>query len=392
MHSHKGVSLILHKKVSPPTSPSSPSSPFSSHKSTSLVCYKSSQEYVGPHAVSPVVDYVRWLDLCESSDESAEIFAIFPHKVILRIFQELDFTDIVSFSMVSRRCMTHTLDPSFWHSILKRDWKDWRGYSEVLKQYNIAPIWNGNIKSTEEDTLALKHAYLTLATCKLPLAERRDYLDSTGSWWAKDEFKLVNSKESEFGKVIKQKTKLFQCSVSLKYPPKGWYDVVWRMKIDKLVGEPEFGFNTTVETMDIRNKNPSNDRYSYVATKQDFAQVIGKGWFYFVLPYAVLVEPYKTVRNLKEMKLRKAMKINFEFTTFNKNAQWDFGSGHGFTIDYVAIRPHIHYNIPRANRYSSGSNSSHSSSDSGIAWKSARMIQRRASVILGPRWSAKLLD
>ncbi|CAG8658404.1 5696_t:CDS:2, partial [Acaulospora colombiana] len=356
------------KKVSPPSSPFS----SSTTATTSFTCYKSNQEYTGPYAACPIVDYVRWQDLCETSEEAAEIFARFPHSIILRVLRELDFTDIVSFSRVNRRCMTHTLDPSFWHSILKRDWKDWRGYAEVLKRYNIAPTWNGNIKSTEEDTLALKHAYLTLATCKLPMSERRDYLDSTGSWWAKDEFKL--------------------CSVSLKYPPRGWYDVVWRMRIDKIVGEPEFGFNTTVETMDVRNKNRSEDRYCYVATKQDFTQVIGKGWFYFVLPYAALVEPYKTVRNLKEMKLRKAMKINFELTTFNKNAQWDFNSGHGFTIDYVAIRPHIHYDLPRINRYSSGSNSSHCSTDSGIAWKSARMIQKRASVILGPKWSAKLLD
>lgn len=58
--------------------------------------------------------------------------------------------------------MTHTLDPCFWHSMLQRNFKGWRDYDAVLKRYNIAPVWNGNIKSTEEDTLALKHAYMTL--------------------------------------------------------------------------------------------------------------------------------------------------------------------------------------------------------------------------------------
>ncbi|CAG8498245.1 11046_t:CDS:2 [Diversispora eburnea] len=237
MPSYKGISLILHKKHIPSSSPSL------------FTSYKSHQEYTGPYNITPRVDYVRWQEVCETSQEATELFSRFPHDIILRILRELDFTDIVSFSKVSRRCMTHTLDPYFWHSMLQRDWKGWHDYDTVLKKYNIHPVWNGNIKSTEEDTLALKRAYMTLATYKLYLAERKDESDSMKTLWEKEEFKLGHTKESNFGKVIKQKSKLFQCSVKFMYPPRGWYDVMWRIKVDKLIGEPEYAFDATVETI-----------------------------------------------------------------------------------------------------------------------------------------------
>ncbi|CAG8535098.1 5465_t:CDS:10, partial [Dentiscutata heterogama] len=322
----------------------------------------------------PIVDYVRWQDVSETSIEATELFSKMHHEIILNILKELDLTDILAFCMVNRRCRLHTQDPYFWHYILKRDWKDWIGFEKVLKRYNIDPELTEKFKSIDDDTLNLKRAYMTLATFKYPMSERRDEsTDGAGSWWDNEEFKLIPSKESEFGSVIKQRTKLFQLQVCIKYPSRGWYDVVWRLKIDKLSGEPEFGFYTTVDTMDFKDQRTSTQVYKYIAQKSDFTRVIGKGWFCFILPYPILIEPYKSVRNPKDMSLRKTTNCLLELTTFNKNARWGHSSDNGFTIDYVALRPHVHYDIPRGNRNSSGSTSSSRSSGS------AKRLSRRTT-------------
>ncbi|CAG8723054.1 4703_t:CDS:2, partial [Racocetra persica] len=372
MNSHrngKGISLILHRKqnsksYSEFTCESSPTSP------------KSITNFLSHNG--PIVDYVRWQDVSETSTKATELFSRMHHEIILTILKELDFTDILAFCMVNRRCRLHTQDPYFWHFILKRDWKDWLGFEKVLKRYNIEPELTEKFKSIDYDTLNLKRAYMTLATFKYPMSERRDEsTDGTGSWWDNEEYKLIPSKESAFGSVIKQRTKLFQLQVCLKYPSRGWYDVVWRLKIDKLIGEPEFGFYTTIDTMDLKTQNTSRQVYKYIAQKSDFTRVIGKGWFCFILPYPILIEPYKSVRNIKDMNLRKTTNCLFEFTTFNKNARWGHSSDNGFTIDYVALRPHVHYDIPRGNRISSGSTSSRSSgSASSRSSGSAKNVSR----------------
>lgn len=88
MPSYKGISIILHKKQN-------------SSLLSSFTSYKSHQEYTGPHYTTPRVNYVRWQEVCETSIEATELFARFPHDVILKILRELDFTDIVSFSKVN---------------------------------------------------------------------------------------------------------------------------------------------------------------------------------------------------------------------------------------------------------------------------------------------------
>ncbi|CAG8588407.1 4005_t:CDS:2 [Dentiscutata erythropus] len=381
----KGISLILHRKqnsksYSEFTCETSPTSPkptynFLSHK-------------------GPIVDYVRWQDVIETSIEATELFSKMQHEIILKILKELDITDILAFCMVNRRCRLHTQDPYFWYHILKRDWKDWIGFEKVLKRYNIDPELTGKFKSIEDDTLNLKRAYMILATFKYPMSERRDEsTDGAGSWWDNEEFKLIPSKESEFGSIIKQRTKLFQLQVCIKYPSRGWYDVVWRLKIDKLNGEPEFGFYTTVDTMDFKDQRTSTQVYKYVAQKSDFTRVIGKGWFCFILPYPILIEPYKSVRNLKDMSLRKTTNCLFELTTFNKNARWGHSSDNGFTIDYVALRPHVHYDIPRGNRNSSGSTSSSRSSDSAKHLsRGSKLIHHSASQLLDSIRNSRLFD
>ncbi|CAG8611519.1 8470_t:CDS:2, partial [Racocetra fulgida] len=123
----KGISLILHRKQnsksyseficeSSPTSPKSITN-FLSHN-------------------GPIVEYVRWQDVSETSAKATELFSRMHHEIILTILKELDFTDILAFY--------------------------WLGFEKVLNRYNIEPELTEKFKSIDDDTLNLKRAYMTL--------------------------------------------------------------------------------------------------------------------------------------------------------------------------------------------------------------------------------------
>src|SRR5437016_2965705 len=73
--------------------------------------------------------------------------------------------------------------------------------------------------------------------------------------------------------------------------PPGIYDVVWRMRIDKLFDKPIINFTTDIWLRHniYLNSYEREANYRYSPDPDEIVKVFDKGWFYFRLPYQIVI-------------------------------------------------------------------------------------------------------
>ncbi|CAH1759852.1 23590_t:CDS:2 [Entrophospora sp. SA101] len=216
-------------------------------------------------------------------------FSKIPHEIMMYIMNSLEATDIISLSMVNKKIRSHTRDNYLWKQIVLEQYGK-NVIEEEPKNLYRRGKWKrskGKLIFAEPNWL---RAYMRLSTVKVTTKSAHSR-GKSGAYYRFKDFDKKNDEESPPGNKIKEKQRSFNIEITVSNVPPGIYDIIWRMKIDKITCKPIIHFNTDIWLRhDIYlNSYERESKYKYSPNPDELSTFYDKGWFHFRLPYQIII-------------------------------------------------------------------------------------------------------
>ncbi|CAJ0866887.1 9522_t:CDS:2 [Entrophospora sp. SA101] len=204
-------------------------------------------------------------------------FSKIPHEIMMYIMNSLEATDIISLSMVNKKIRSHTRDNYLWKQIVLEQYGK-NVIEEEPKNLYRRGKWKrskGKLIFAEPNWL---RAYMRLSTVKVTTKSAHSR-GKSGAYYRFKDFDKKNDEESPPGNKIKEKQRSFNIEITVSNVPPGIYDIIWRMKIDKITCKPIIHFNTDIWLRhDIYlNSYERESKYKYSPNPDELSTFYDKG-------------------------------------------------------------------------------------------------------------------